>query len=156
MVLRRPKDLYSGVLFLIIGAGTLALSGGLPFGTARSMGPGYFPTVLGCLLCVLALLQVVKSFFGAPDPIDPFNVATARAAIGVLGGTVLFGLLVRQAGLAPTLLITTLISALGLRGFGVKPAVVLALVLSVGCSIIFVQLLGLPVPILGSLFDGQD
>lgn len=152
MILRRPKDFYSGALFLIIGGCTLTLASGLAFGMARSMGPGYFPMVLGGLLCCMAVALVAKGFVGRPEPMEPLNAAAARAALAVLGGTVLFGLLVRPAGLAPTLVVTTLVAALGMRNFGLKAAVVLAVVLAAGCSLVFVQLLGLPVSTVGPLF----
>ena len=46
--IRGPQDLYSGLLFIAIGAATVLIAVNYQVGQAERMGPGYFPRALGC------------------------------------------------------------------------------------------------------------
>src|SRR4029450_8018657 len=68
----------------------------LPMGAALKMGPAYFPTVLGVLLSFIGVISLVRSFVQKGDPIPAF---AWRPLLLITGATVVFGLLVRGAGL---------------------------------------------------------
>ncbi len=51
--LRNPKDFWSGLLFIGIGAAAIVLGSTYTIGSAARMGPCYFPRALGILLIVL-------------------------------------------------------------------------------------------------------
>ncbi|WP_017998382.1 tripartite tricarboxylate transporter TctB family protein [Paracoccus sp. N5] len=152
MEMRKPKDFYSGLLFLVIGLGTIVLTRELTFGTARSMGPGYFPTMLGGLISALALVLMVRAFRGEAEAMEPLNLFAARAVIAILGSCLIFSVLVRPAGMIPAVAVTVLVAAWGMRGFGWRTAAILAGVLAIGCWLAFVVLLGLPVRGFGPWF----
>ncbi len=153
MEMRKPKEFYSGVLFLVIGLGTIALTRELTFGTARSMGSGYFPTVLGGLISLLALILMLRAFRGKPEAIEPFDLFAARAVIAILGACLIFSVLVRPAGMIPAVALTVLIAACGMRDFGWRTGAILAGVLAFGCWLAFVVLLGLPLRGFGPWFE---
>jgi hypothetical protein len=148
---RGPRDLWSGVIFGTIGVAALVLGRESPMGTATKMGPGYFPTVLGVLLAGIGFALIARAFVVRGGPIGAF---AARPVLLVLGATVLFGLTVRGLGLGPALIGLVLVSAAASRLVRWGPAVVLALGLAGFSALVFVKLLGLPMPLLGRWLGG--
>lgn len=145
--LRNPKDFWSGLLFLGLGAAFIlvALLGEYEIGSARKMGPGYFPIWLGGALCVVGLVLTWRGLatFGAPIG----KLAVAPAALVTLG-TLLFGVLTNFAGLAPAIFLLVLVSAYASIHFRLRYAIPLALGLSAASVLIFVKGLGIAVPIM--------
>jgi len=47
------KDVWAGLLLIVVGGLAVALGRDYPLGTAMRMGPGYFPMALGTLLVAL-------------------------------------------------------------------------------------------------------
>jgi Tripartite tricarboxylate transporter TctB family len=149
--MRNPKDFWTGVIFTAVGVGVVAMSRSYSMGTATKMGPAYFPTVLGAALAILGLIAIVRSFLKAGDPIRGF---AWKPGVLVLAATVLFGVLVRDAGLAVALLVMVMVSAFASVMFRWVPSVALAVGLAVFSVIVFVKALGLPIPALGPWFGG--
>jgi len=54
LTLSNNKDIWSGLMLIVIGAAAILVARNYPFGTALRMGPGFFPVVLGGLLIVFA------------------------------------------------------------------------------------------------------
>ena len=50
LTLSNNKDIWSGLMLIVIGAAAILVARNYPFGTALRMGPGFFPVVLGGLL----------------------------------------------------------------------------------------------------------
>lgn len=63
--IHNKKDLAAGLLFVAIGAATIIGASDYPLGTIRSIGPGYFPIMLGI---ALALLGADVAFQGTSTP----------------------------------------------------------------------------------------
>jgi hypothetical protein len=120
-------------------------------GTAMRMGPAYFPTMLGLLLALIGLAVVLRALFKPGASVG--RISFGKPAL-VLGATVLFGLLLRFLGLAGALILLVVLSAYASERFRWPIALALAVGLAVGSSIIFVRLLGLPIPILGTWLGG--
>jgi hypothetical protein len=150
-VMGHSKDFWSGVIFLTTGIGFVGFGRDYPMGTAMSMGPAYFPTVLGGLLALIGLILIVRVLL-RPGP------AVGTLALGKLGlvtaSTVLFALLLRRLGLVGALLLLVVVSAYASARFRWSVALTLAVGLAVGSSIIFVWLLSLPIPLLGTWLGG--
>ena len=70
----------------------------------------------------------------------------------MLGSVVLFGVLVRGAGLVPSLILLVLTSAWASDKFKIKTALLLAVLTSVFSALVFVKGLGLPFAIVGPWF----
>lgn len=145
------KDFWSGVLFLVAGAASVWVARAYPMGTTMRMGPGYFPTVLGGLLALIGLSLIVRSLLQAAAPLG--RLAYSKVSLVTLS-TVLFGLLLRRVGLVGALILLVLVSAYASRRFRWPVALALALGLAFGSSVVFVWLLGLPVPLLGTWLGG--
>ena len=95
-LIKHPKDFYSGLMYAAIGGGAIVVAGGYNMGTSVRMGPGYFPTILGALLVLVGVISMVRSFTHEGERIKTFSWKEIAL---VLGSVVLFGLLVRGAGL---------------------------------------------------------
>src|SRR5713226_1064063 len=120
-------------------------------GTASKMGPAYFPSVLGGLLALIGLISIVRSFL---RPGEPFGAFAYKGAAFVTGSTILFGLLVRDAGVVIALFVLVVMSAYASIKFRWGPSVALAIGLIVFSVLIFIKGLGVPLPLLGSWFGG--
>lgn len=148
---RHPKDFWSGAIFGATGLGAILLGRDYPMGTATRMGPGYFPVVLGGLLVVIGLALMARALRQDGPPVDRFAL---RPLVLVLGSTVLFGLLLRGAGLVVALMVLVLAGAYAGRHFAWGAALALAVGLTVFSVLVFVKALGLPLPVLGPWLGG--
>ena len=151
MRLRNAKDLLAGCLFLAFGAAFLALAQSYQLGSARRMGPAYFPVVLSLILIAVGLATVTRALLVAGPPIRDF---AGKSLALVTASVVLFGLIVQGAGLAVATAALVLASAPASRRFRMLSTLLLALALGVFCTLVFVAGLGLPFPALGSWLRG--
>jgi len=165
----RTDDLLAGGTFLVLGAAFVIGGLGYELGTALNMGPGYVPVVLGGLLAVLGLVVAAEGVLarhsdgtGLPDASgepgldlhqEKGPVPWRRGGL-LVAALVLFALLVDGLGLAPTLLITTFLSALAGRDIRPVKAALIAVGLTVIILVIFVLLLQLRLPLLGDWLGG--
>jgi hypothetical protein len=120
-----------------------------PFGTSFKMGPGYFPTVLGALLAGVGLLIVFRGLFRSGTAVGAFAY---RQLILVLVSTLLFGLLLRGAGLVVAVLLVVAVSAHASIKFRWGPTAAIATGMAAFCVLVFVKALGMPIPVLGPWF----
>lgn len=144
--IRHPKDFWTGIIFLFVGLAAVYIGQDYPMGTAGRMGPAYFPTILGALLAVIGLIAVLRSCVRPGAAVGKFYI---REIVLILSAVVLFGFLMRRAGLVPAVLVLVLLSAYASPKFTWLPSLLIALGLAVFSVVIFVKLLGLPMPIFG-------
>jgi hypothetical protein len=164
-------DLMAGLIFIAFAfffiAQTFGLSGfaalftegweaamldaELPIGTARRMGPGFFPLGLSGLLFGLGLVLVVRGVRMAPDgniPPMPW-----RGLLFILGATVFFGVTVRGLGLVPATATTVLIASYASQRMTLRLAIVLSIALTVFVLAVFHYGLGMPLRLYGPWLD---
>jgi len=79
---------------------------------------------------------------------------TFKGLLLVTGATVLFGLIVRGAGLIIAMPVLVIVSAYGSDKFSWRTSIVMAIVLTAFCILIFLKGLGIPLPVFGSWFGG--
>ncbi len=149
--IRHPKDFWTGVIFICIGLAAVIIGRDYTMGTAGKMGPAYFPTILGGLLSLIGLAAMVRSFFRDGEPIGKFAV---KETLLILTGVLLFGFLVRGAGLVVAVFAIIMFSAYASSKFKWVPAIALAIGAAVFAVVVFVELLGLPIAIFGPWFGG--
>jgi putative tricarboxylic transport membrane protein len=144
------KDVLAGLLFIAIAALGLWLSRNYPIGTAVRMGTGYMPRLLCWVLMGLGLAVLAQGLRerkpagvaingDALRPLGPILVVTASLAT--------FGLAVERLGLVLAILLLVGIGSLAARG--IKPWEVLATALGLIALawVIFIQGLGLTIPV---------
>lgn len=150
LAIRAPKDFWAGALYLAIGGAAVVIARSYSFGSGPRMGPGYFPTVLGGLLMLLGLVALTRSLLRDGDAVG--GIAW-RPLVLVTLGTVVFGVLLRPAGLA-----LALAALLGILFFASRQsrmdlttfATFAGLVLF--CVAVFIYGLGVPMPLFGTWF----
>lgn len=151
-LIRNPKDFWSGLLFLVVGLGFLWVGQDYSFGTARRMGPAFFPTLLSGALCLIGAVVMLRGFITQADRISGF---AGKGLVLITIACVIFGMLVRQGGLAVSVALLVLVSAIASVHFKVKNTVIMMLVLALFCALVFVKGLGLPIPIIGPWLGGE-
>jgi putative tricarboxylic transport membrane protein len=156
------KNVLAGLMFMAVAAFGLWLSWNYPVGTALRMGTGYVPRLLCWVLMALGavvLVQGLRERDSGPPPRAGGGLAAGSATndrnpltglfpiIVVTGSLVAFGLSVERLGLVVAILL--LIGIGGLAARGIKPWEVLATALGliVLAWVIFIQGLGLTIPV---------
>ncbi|MGB8290307.1 tripartite tricarboxylate transporter TctB family protein [Rhizobium ruizarguesonis] len=152
MRITNPKDFWAGTLYVVFGVGAVLIARSYPFGSATRMGPGYFPIILGVILALLGLLSLLRAFRSDGEPVGSM---AWKPLLAITGGTALFAFLLPRAGLPLALAVLILMSAAISENFkfGWRPALALMALIAF-CVIVFVKLLGVPLPLVGSWFAG--
>jgi hypothetical protein len=148
-LIRSPKDFWTGIIYVVIGMSAIIIGRDYGMGTALKMGPAYFPMVLSGLLIVIGIISLVRSFITPGTPIGRYAF---KGLLLVTASTVLFGLVVRGAGLVIALPLLVIVSSYASKQFNWKYTLASAAGLTVFCIFIFLKGLGVPLPILGSWF----
>ena len=95
-IARNAKDFWTGLIYIFVGSAALIISRDYDMGTAVKMGPAYFPTILSVLLMVIGIISVLRSFLKSGSPI---GVIAWKGLVLIVASTLLFGMIVRGAGL---------------------------------------------------------
>ena len=148
---RSAKDYWAGLIYVFFGAGAVILARDYDMGSALKMGPAYFPTLLGYLLGFIGVVSVVRSFIAQGAPIGEFAL---KGLLTVIASVLLFGFLVRRAGVIVALPLLVVVSASAIHHFRWRPTVILAAGLTIFCYFVFLHGLGVPLPLWGSWFGG--
>jgi Tripartite tricarboxylate transporter TctB family len=143
--LLKSKDFWSGAMLIAIGAAAMVIARGYPMGTALRMGPGYFPTALGAVLCLFGLYLVVRGVRTSEMIEGDWSL---RALVVLPLSLILFGVLIDRAGFIPALIVLIIGSAAARQEFRLGEVVLLAIVLTLFCVAVFIWGLGLPYPLL--------
>ncbi len=143
--LRNNREFWAGLMLIGIGAAAMWVARAYSFGTARRMGPGYFPTVLGAILILFGIYVMVKGLRSNEEIQAKWS---PLALILLTSSVVLFGVLMKYAGFVPALMVLIFGSAAGGRGFKLVEVLLLTVILTVLSVGIFIWGLGLPYPLI--------
>lgn len=147
--IRNPADFWAGIIYIAFGATGIVAADEYGMGSALRMGPGYFPTMLAYLLTLIGLASAVRGLRVAGDPI---KAPSLRGIILIAGPIMLFAFLIRSAGLLIALPLLIFCSAYASSHFSLLRTTLLAIGLTLFCSLVFIKGLGIPLPLLGSWF----
>ncbi|MDR2030873.1 MAG: tripartite tricarboxylate transporter TctB family protein [Azoarcus sp.] len=159
------QDFCAGALFCGVGTATIAGASHHPFGTAMRMGAGYFPLLLGVLLCVAGLIVLARAALahrrrrrdggGRLSRPASRRIAARRmvrqaappaAWIGI--GVLAFAGLLGSIGLAGAILALVALSGAAHHEADWRELLPLGLGMAVFGTSVFVWGLGLPLPVL--------
>lgn len=169
-------NLLAGAIFVAFGAAFAYTASTYDVGSLLSMGPGYFPLVLGLILAALGVVIMATGLLarrreeaGNATPVEEPQPASsdepgaeseergsvpwARGGL-ILLAIVFFGATVDGLGLGPTLFVTVLLAALAGHGTRLRAATVISLGLTLLSIVIFVMVLQLRLPLIGSWLGG--
>jgi hypothetical protein len=142
-LIRHPKDFWAGVLFIAFGGAACVIALDYSMGTAARMGPGYFPRVLGLLVCALGAILVLRSFKLQGTPL---SFPTLKPLLIVLASVVLFGLVVTRLGLVLATVLLVVVSSAASHEHRWKESVIAAVALAVFVIVAFRYGLNLQLP----------
>ena len=142
--LRSNKDFPAGLLFLFLGGFAVAVACNYPMGSTMRMGPGYFPTALGVILCLFGIYLVVRGI-RAGGKVEGGWAWRPLAFITL--SIVLFGFLLDRAGMVPALVAMFFASAAAGREFRFKEVLLLAVVMGAFAATVFLYGLRLHYPL---------
>jgi hypothetical protein len=145
IALRNNKDVLAGLLLCGIGVGAFYMALDYPFGTARTMGPGYCPRVLAGITIAFGGVKLLQGL-RTPELVKGSWGWKALAMLSV--SLVAFGWIMDRFGLVPALVALFFISAFGGHEFKFKEVVILTVVMTIFSIAVFVVGLGLPYPLI--------
>lgn len=154
MKIKSQKDFWSGLMFLVVGIGFAWGATEYSFGSSARPGPGYFPFGLGILLIILGGAVLFKALTIESEGGDPIGGVAWKPLLIIVASVVLFGAMLPRLGLAITLPVLIVFSAMAGDEFRWRGAVLSAAVLTVGSWFIFVWGLNLVLPVWPTIFGG--
>ena len=135
--IRNQKDFAAGLIYMVAGTGFSIGALGYRLGDPARMGPGFFPFWIGILLAVVGLITA-----GTSLRLNAQAEKLKRPELGpmawILGGVVLFGLLLQPLGLVLSLAILVLVSSRASHEFTWRAAIVNAVLLVVFSTAVFI------------------
>jgi hypothetical protein len=141
---KHPQDFWAGILFLIVGGIAAWMGRVYAFGAATRMGPGYLPTVLAWMLIALGAFLIIRALLESGPGIQ---ASLWRPQIFIVAAIVVFGLLIERVGLAPSVIVATIVASMASTEMRWVETISLAVGLAVLCAVLFVKLLGQPLAI---------
>jgi hypothetical protein len=141
---KNPQDFWAGLLFLVIGLLAVYFGRNYTFGSATKMGPGYLPTVLAWMMAAMGAFLTLRALIESGPSIER---SLWRPQIFIIAAIVVFGFLIERFGLAPSVVVVTVIAALASTEMRWIETAILAVGLAVLCVVLFVTLLGQPLTI---------
>ena len=143
--LRYNKDFWAGLFLIGMGTAAMIIARNYRFGSVVSMGPGFFPTVLGGILTGFGLcIMMVGVFRNEKIRSGP----SLRVLITLTIALVLFGILIEHAGFLPAMVTLVFLSATAGREFKLIEALVLTGAMTFIMTVVFIWGLGLPYPLI--------
>ena len=138
---KNPQDFWAGILFIALGAIALWHGWNYPVGTITQMGPGFVPRALSWALLGIGAVLALRGIATTGMRIAPGRL---RPQVCILLAIILFGLTIERFGLAPAVVVATIVGALASREMKWTGTVVLAVLLAGASVLLFIQLLGQP------------
>ncbi|WP_142781758.1 tripartite tricarboxylate transporter TctB family protein [Agrobacterium sp. T29] len=152
-IVLKNREFWIGIIFM--GFASLVIQQGMNFGMGQlsSMGPGYFPVVLGILLLIIGLIAFVRSVL-RPKP-DELVEPIALRSLGIVSLAIFItGWTLTHLGSLIALPLLLVISASGSREVRWTPGYIAFICGLVAVSILlFIVLLKMPIPLFGTLFE---
>jgi divalent metal cation (Fe/Co/Zn/Cd) transporter len=135
--IRNQKDFAAGLIYIVAGAGFSIGALGYRLGDPARMGPGFFPFWIGVLLAAVGLLTAASAVKRTAAP-DPLKRPELGPMAWILGGVVLFGLLLQPLGLILSLAVLVLVASRASHEFTWRGAVINAAVLVAFSTAVFI------------------
>lgn len=137
-------DLAFAAFLIALGALAFALASELSVGTAASMGPGYVPRGLALLIMAYGLVLGARALVAGWRA---FPEIAFRPLLLICASVALFAVLLPIAGLSLTSFIIVVCAGCAAYDVRLRENLVLAAALAAFAVVLFVSVLGLPIPI---------
>jgi hypothetical protein len=142
--IRSPQDFFAGLMFIAFGIVGAYVARKYPFGTSVRMGPGYLPVVLSWCMIVMGVIVTARGVALDGEKIVRIKL---RPILFVLGAVLVYAFTIERLGVAISVFLVTVISAVADPSFRKIETLILGLALSAFCVVVFVYGLSLPLSI---------
>ncbi|SMO86560.1 tripartite tricarboxylate transporter TctB family protein [Paracoccus laeviglucosivorans] len=142
------RDSIAGLGIAIVGAGFSLASMRYGVGSLTTMGAGFFPFAVGVVTTLIGLAVFGNALRETGEAIERPEL---RSVLFVAASVVIFALMIDKAGMVPTILVCGTVCAIADRQNSVLQGALLSAGLAAGIWLVFVKLLGMPIPVLGEL-----
>lgn len=138
------QDVCAGLFLIAVAAFFAWKAWPLPLGSLRAMGPGMLPMSIAAMLAIGGFFLVLVGLRSGSPLQERWYW---RGPFFVLGGVILFALLIRTAGLIVAGPVSMIFASLATSEFRWKEAIVFAICMTGACILLFKTALQLPIPI---------
>ena len=138
------QDLLFGLFLVAVATGTLVATRNLAVGHAADMGPGYMPRVVALALMGFGLFFSGRGLMRTRLGIAPVQL---RPLLAILASVGVFALTAERLGLAIASVLAVILASFATREGRLVETVAFAVVLSGAAVLLFVKVLGLPIPV---------
>jgi len=160
--IKSQKDFFAGLLYASVGGAFAIGATKYSLGTAARMGPGYFPLMLGVLLCLIGLYIIFKALAVETADGDKIGKWAWKPLFYIIAGNLLFGVLlsglpkfgIPGMGLIVAIYGVTFVVSKAGNESSIKESLILATILSAISYLSFIKLLNLQFPVWPSFITG--
>lgn len=139
-----PVEIISGLLIIALGAFFFIGAAEYPMGTVNRMGPGFIPRTLGAISMGLGVLIWLGSLRAA----GALPRVSWRAVTCITASIALFAVMIERAGLVPAVFVASSVAMIGNAEATWRQILITSAAIAVICFVLFILLLGLPIPTL--------
>ena len=162
MKIKSQKDFFAGLLYASVGGAFAIGATNYSIGTGARMGPGYFPLMLGVLLCLIGLYIMFKAMVVETADGDKIGKWAWKPLFFIIAGNLLFGVLlsglpnfgIPGMGLIAAIYGVTIVVSKAGGEANIKESLILATILSTISYLGFIKLLNLQFPVWPSFITG--
>ena len=140
----RQSNILSGVTFILLAAAFGFGATGYRFGSPANMGAGFLPIALSILLAAFGIAIVAQAAMRGSEPVQWGNF---WPLLVVVGSIFMFALVLRPLGFAGAAFVTVLVASFAGPRVNWMQRLLPAVILSAVASIVFIRLVGLPIPL---------
>jgi len=144
--IRRCRDFWTGILFIMIGGAFTYLANSYDIGVPEHMGPGFFPTMLGIILGIVGFSTVISSLIHIRDEriVDRIDM---YVMFMILGSIATFAMMLPWFGLVLSIILLIATSSCACRETKWKETLIAVIILLSLTWIVFVKFLNIQIPI---------
>lgn len=139
----RLEDIVAGLITATVGAFIIIEASTYKLGSLYNMGPGYFPTMIGSFMVLLAIFMIITA--QPSTSTQTFGADQLRGTGFVAAAFIAFAYTVESFGMLASVFLVVFLSALGNRNTSIKTALILAVGTAVVSTLIFRVGLGLQI-----------
>ena len=150
MKIKSQRDFWSGLMFLVTGAGFAVGATSYSMGTSARPGAGYFPLILSVILTIMGAVVLFEALTIETEDGEPIGAIAWRPLIVVVLAITVFAILLPRLGMLITVPILIMIVSFAGDEFGWIGVIVNSVVLTAFSWLIFIKGLGLTIPLLPS------
>ena len=147
MKIKSQRDFWSGLMFLLVGAGFAMGATNYSMGTSARPGAGYFPLILSVILTILGAIVLFESLTIETEDGEPIGSIAWRPLSVIVLAIVVFAILLPRAGMFITIPILIIIVSFAGDEFGWIGVLISSVVLTAFSWLIFIKGLGLTIPL---------